>query len=143
MAFYKASARVKRSLPQSPRRRKLICRRLAEEFVEGHADYICDDSDKPLSDIDRTVIEYYERDDISRQAPGRKDSKLVNGTKIQVRHLHTSTEETYALFKKDYSDMKVGLTKFRSLRPKHVLFSSQIPHSIYYAKGLCGLYVCG
>ena len=51
----------------------------------------------------RTVIKFYERDDISRQAPGRKDVVTVrdsDGTKrkMQARHLTSPINEVYGMF---------------------------------------------
>ena len=71
---------------------------------------------------------------MSRQAPGRKDAKHINGLAIQVRNLFCSLAETYALFKEEHPEVNVGLTKFKSLRPKHVLFSSQMPHNVCLCK---------
>ncbi len=77
------------------------------------------------------VQQFYERDDVSRQSPGRKDVVTVwdeNGVKMkkQKRHLTSSILETYALFKNENEGVKVGKSKFAELRPKHVLLSSKL-----------------
>ncbi|CAB3988658.1 Hypothetical predicted protein [Paramuricea clavata] len=41
--------------------------------------------------------------------------------------------ETYALFCKEYPN-KIGKSKFAELRPKHVLLSSKLPHSVCLCK---------
>ena len=85
------------------------------------------------------VHNFYERNDISRQAPGRRDvitvreGKGKKGKKIQARHL-TSILETHALFCKEYPDVKVGKSKFAELRPKHVQLSSKLPHNVCLCK---------
>ena len=81
------------------------------------------------------VRNFYERDDISRQAPGRKDVVTIrseNGekTKVQARHLTTTINEVYAMFKESNPDIKIGRSKFSELRPKHVLLSSQLPRKM-------------
>jgi hypothetical protein len=85
------------------------------------------------------VINFYERDDISRQAPGRKDVVTIrseNGekTKVQARHLTTTINEVYAMFKESNPDIKIGRSKFSELRPKHVLLSSQLPRNVCLCK---------
>ena len=77
----------------------------------------------------------YERDEISRQAPGRKDVVIIRGAggtqnKIQARHLNMSINEVYALFTDANLTIKIGKRKFAELRPKHVLPSSQLPCNV-------------
>ena len=84
------------------------------------------------------IRQFYQRDDISRQAPGRKDAVTMRDkhetdgsiTKIQLWHLTSSVAENYALFCSEYPDLKVGRTKFYELRPSHLLLSSKLPHNV-------------
>ncbi|KAJ4436013.1 hypothetical protein ANN_18637 [Periplaneta americana] len=50
----------------------------------------------------KAVSEFYLRDDISRQAPGRKDAVSVNSEegkiKLQIRHLMFPVREAHAIF---------------------------------------------
>ena len=39
-------------------------------------------------------------------------------------------KETYALFKDKYPNVKIGISKFASLRPSQVLLSSQVPSNV-------------
>lgn len=87
----------------------------------------------------RLVKEFYVRDDISRQAPGRKDVVTIyddNGEKqhIQVRHLTSSIMEVYRQFQKDFPNIDIGKSKFAELRPKHVLLSNKLPHNVCLCK---------
>ena len=87
----------------------------------------------------KKVTDYYQRDDISHQAPGRKDVVTIydeNGEKqkVQVRHLTSSIIETYRLFRKDFENIEIGKSKFAELRPKHVLLSSKLPHNVCLCK---------
>ena len=83
---------------------------------------------------------------ISRQAPGRKDVVVIRGmngekSKVQARHLTTSINEVYAMFKEANPNIKIGRSKFADMRPKYVLLSKsvttqcmslQIPRELYY-----------
>ncbi len=78
------------------------------------------------------VREYYERDDISRQASGMRDVVTVREggvkKKIQKRHLTMSILEAYRYFKKEHPI--IGKSKFAELRPSHVLRSSDTPRNV-------------
>ena len=85
------------------------------------------------------VTEFYQRDDISRQAPRRKDAtsvQMADGTKtkLQTRDLTSSIKETHAMFQDEYPDAKVGESKFAELRPQHVLLSNKLPHNVCLCK---------
>ena len=146
VALATATARAKRALskalPKSPRRRKTVHQKLYESEVDNS-------SSSPTSDLPRRsdtlsdetvelVKEFYQQDDISRQAPGRKDIINVrdkNRQKVscQTHHLTASVMETYALFCKVYPN-KIGKSTFAELRPKHVLLSSELPHNVCLCK---------
>ena len=68
---------------------------------------------------------------VSQQAAGKPDfvTVRVNGKKqkIQKRHLLWSLQETYALFKKEHSSVKIEFSKFCSFCPQNVLLSGQYP----------------
>ena len=72
-----------------------------------------------------TVTEFYVRDDISRQAPGKRDSIVVCGNNVkktmQKQHLSMSISEVNQMSKQENPDKKIGKSKFASLRPGHVL----------------------
>lgn len=137
----KATTRAKRSLPSTPRRRKAVIKRLfqteigADNVISCPPDTIARGLPLETKDL---VIDFYEREDISRQAPGRKDVITVreNGIKykMQTRHLQCSIKEVFAMFKADHSDVKIGKTKFAELRPKHVLLSNKLPHNVCLCK---------
>ncbi len=148
-AFAKAAARARRALRKSlpsPRRRKLVTRKLYEEERDKSPDPEPVPKKQPRphgnalsGDTIEKVKLFYEQDDVSRQAPGRKDCITIrhdNGVKekTQVRHLVNSITETYALFKRKYPLAKVGSSKFAELRPRHVLLSSKLPHNVCLCK---------
>ncbi len=80
------------------------------------------------------VRELYERDDISRQAPGMRDVVTVREggvkKKIQKRHLTMSILEAYRYFKKKHPESIIGKSKFAELRPSHVLRPSDTPRNV-------------
>ena len=139
-ALRRAKSRAKLGLPSSPRKKKAVARELYQDYVTVPTELNPRDtvSDKDLigNASDQLVIQFYTRDDISRQAPGRKDARRTPGTKErkQIRHLYCSLEETHALFKTEHPDVKLGLTKFKALRPSHVLYSSKMPHNVCLCK---------
>ena len=65
------------------------------------------------------VESFYQNDEYSREMPGAKQFVSV-GYKIhkQKRLLLCNLSELYAVFKEKYPDLKIGLSKFCSLRPK-------------------------
>ena len=73
---------------------------------------------------------------ISRQAPGRKDVVVIrsmNGekSKVQARHLTTSINEVYAMFKEANPNIKIGRSKFADLREKNMYFLVVSYHAMY------------
>ena len=144
MAYAKAAQRVKRALPETPRRSKIICKKLYQMY-EKSTSYSPADSGMTSrstalgTETVNIVRDFYQRDDISRQAPGRKDVVTIlneNGEKqqVQVRHLTSSVMETYRLFQKDFPNINIGKSKFAELRPKHVFLSSKLPHNVCLCK---------
>ena len=133
-ALGKAVSRVKPVLPHSPRKRKAVVMKLANSEgitaakkmrVHGSPNCI------PVETV-QIVESFFLLDSVSQQAPGKRDfvTVRVNGKKqqIQKRHLLWSLEERYALFKKEHSSVKIGFSKFCTLRPQNVLLSGQYPH---------------
>ena len=133
---------MKLALPQTPNRRKVVCKKLYE--MECHNSTLTQKGEEGTQSkqglhVDEDTIKkihaFYQRDDISRQAPGRKDVLTIRDakgtkTKHQKRHLTSSILEVFALFKEEYPDITVGKSKFADLRPKHVLLSSKLPHNV-------------
>ena len=79
-AYAKATARAKRMLPQTPKRRKAVCRNLYDTECDASTPTTSKerlnnsyDSLRLNQETVDLVHNFYERDDISRQAPGRRD----------------------------------------------------------------------
>jgi len=66
-----------------------------------------------------TVVEFYVDDEISREMPGKKDTVSIGYKQHkQKRLLLCNLAELFAIFKEKHPDIKIGLSKFCSLRPK-------------------------
>ena len=87
-------------------------------------------SQKGLSDVTvKLVTDYYCKNEVSWQVPGRKDCVIIHeltssGEKvkktIQRRYLLMSLKEAYHLFKSEHENLPVGISKFCDLRPQNV-----------------------
>lgn len=83
-------------------------------------------------DVIRLVTEFYENDEYSRMMPGQKDKVSIKKNEYaQKRLILCNLSELYAKFKFDHPDIKIGISKFCSLRPKYcVLAGSSGSHSV-------------
>ena len=140
-AVSRARRALSPALPSTPKRKHAVWQKL----INKYGDTTSSAENTPIRSIaiaketKDLVRNFYERDDISRQAPGRKDVVTIrseNGgkTKLQARHLTTTINEVYAMFKESNPDIKIGRSKFSELRPKHVLLSSQLPRNVCLCK---------
>ena len=82
-------------------------------------------SNKLPAETMNCVIDFYNLDDVSRAMPGKKDcvSVKINGErkKVQKRLLLCTLREAFCHFKDQNPEIKIGLSKFTELRPKHVV----------------------
>ena len=91
-----------------------------------------------LSDETKTLVaNFFDSDDVGRVCPGKRESVMMgrndDGEKQfkQKRLLLMNLRETYALFKEDFTDIKIGFSKFAALRPKNcVLPGAAGTHSV-------------
>ena len=84
------------------------------------------------------IQQFYERDEISRVMPGKKDVKVVkigaSKEKKRKRILMMTTREAFALYKKEYPTQKVGKSNFQHLRPEWVLPTTGKDHDVCLCK---------
>ena len=66
------------------------------------------------------VLDFYERDEISRCMPGKNDSTKSNGSRKQARILNDYLRNVYLAFNAAHVNVKVSFSVFCKLRPKHV-----------------------
>jgi hypothetical protein len=138
-AVSKAKRALIPSLPTTPKRKQAVWQSLVRKYGESPVAETTPTRSTAISEeTQKTVQTFYQRDDISRQAPGRKDVVIIreNGgkSKVQARHLTTSVNEVYAMFREIHPDVMIGKSKFAELRPKHVLLSSQLPRNVCLCK---------
>ena len=88
------------------------------------------------------VHTFYRTDDVSWQAPGKKDCIIIReateaGERIkqtqQVRYMIMSLREAWNKFKEQQSTPKMCLSKFCELRPPTVKLFDQLPHKYAFA----------
>ena len=129
------------SLPASPHKRLCVVETLAKTVGLNLDNTPARDSSS-ISISDKTkqlVIGFYNSNDVSWQAPGRKDRIIVresdtNGKKTkrteQVRYLLMSLKEAYSKFAEKLTDSQIGLSKFCEFHPTHVKLFEHIPHHV-------------
>ncbi|KAJ8886634.1 hypothetical protein PR048_012846 [Dryococelus australis] len=83
----------------------------------------------------RTLTQFYCRDDVSHQAPGMKDVLSIKDSKthvrsVQKRHMIMTVKEAFIFFQNKFPEIKIKKSKFHELRPKHVILCSQMPHNV-------------
>ncbi|KAG8175757.1 hypothetical protein JTE90_029242 [Oedothorax gibbosus] len=131
-AFQESSEKLwqefKKKLPTSPRKKIAVIEKLATDT--GLLIKKKSNSANALDEnVKNSVADFYVRDDISRQAPGRKDTIVIRKdgkkTKHQRRHLYTVLTEVFQLLKIENPNIKIGFSSFASLGPQHVLLSSE------------------
>ena len=103
--------------------------------------------------VQKVVLQYYLNDDsnYSTQSPNKNNTinhyengeKIVKVKRFMSRRIH----KTYKIFKRDHPDMKIGHSKFYTLRPKWVVqFPAQRVYLCIYCTNfellLVGLKVC-
>lgn len=86
------------------------------------------DGRKLSAETESLVKSYYLREDISRVMPGKKDFvsiKLDDGkrTHVQKQLLMCNIDELYQKFKIEHPNVKVGLTKFFTFRPRQCVLA--------------------
>jgi hypothetical protein len=129
-SFGKARRRVEKVLPKSPRKRVAVVQKLATDVLKIKLP-AASTNNHGNRELEQTIINYYESDEISRVMPGKADVMTIwhkNGTKskMQKRHLYTTVGETFQMFKADNPGCAVGISKFAS----YVLLTSKLPQNV-------------
>lgn len=74
------------------------------------------------SEVVNLVKDFYRSDEVSSDRPAMSDKTVVweNGVKIekQIKLILMNLKEAHALFKEKYPNVKIGFSKFASVRPK-------------------------
>ena len=90
-------------------------------------------------DTKSAVNAFYLNNDITWQAPGRKDRVIIRevnseGKKEkrteQIRYMLMSLKEAHVKFVEEHPENKIGLSKFCEMRPTNVKVFDHIPHHV-------------
>ena len=142
-SFGKAVSRSRKTLPRSPTKKTAVVKKLAMEVFPSIVSSLTEKKTRQTKlscSIKEKVMQFFNRDDISRQAPGKRDVKLVKDpssgkrTLIPKRHMLMTIGEAFGEFKKENKDILIEKSKFYELRPEHVILSSQMPHHVCVCK---------
>lgn len=120
-------------------KKKAVIKKIVDAvgFVE-HSEMKQVDLSVTTDHVKEKVKQFYVQDDISRQAPGRKDSVVIkeDGVKktYQKSHLTLSVLEAYRVFQEENPEIKIGKSKFAALRPGKVFTKAETPRNICLCK---------
>ena len=108
----KATKKVKKMLPKDPAKKQLVIKKIAESVgilpIQTHPRVT-----RTLSSTTKNaILHYYERDDISYQLPGKRDTvvvRMVGGKKetFQKRILLYNLREIHQMFLQDNPGMRI------------------------------------
>ncbi|CAF5166744.1 unnamed protein product [Rotaria magnacalcarata] len=135
--YRKALKRAVHSLPKDTNKRMMVVQHLAQNLnIISKTTRQHTRQQRSLSiELKKLAIQFYQRDDITYQLPGKRDYVTVtddNGESmtLQKRILLYNIRETYQLFVDEYSNKNVDLssTSFNELRPVNILINSYMPH---------------
>lgn len=140
-AMGKAVKRANTALPSSPRKKLCVVESLAVKVGLQVSPLSSKSTNSHgLSEVTKQLVQaFYVTDDISWQAPGRKDRIIIResnheGGKVkrteQVRYLLMSLKEAFHKFTEVNPNTKIGLSKFCELRPRRVKLFDNIPHNV-------------
>jgi hypothetical protein len=74
------------------------------------------------------VLDYYRRDGVSRPSANAKDALLINGSHVVKRFMEMTISQAFESFRTEFPSVKIGRSKFFSLRPKEV--KPESPHDV-------------
>ena len=74
----------------------------------------------------RSILAFYNSDEVSKQCPGVRDFTVINGEKVQNRILLDYVYIMFQRYKQQHPDQEVGKTLFNELRPDNIKLTSSI-----------------
>ncbi|CAF1545908.1 unnamed protein product, partial [Didymodactylos carnosus] len=138
-SFGKALKKVTSSLPKCDKKKKVIVQHLAQTFglipkTTHHRTSI-----QLTNKLKKDIHNFYVRDDVSYQCPGKRDTVVVkedDGTKTsyQKRILINNLRESYELFKEENKNVDLSRSAFADLRPPFVVPKAALTHRICVCK---------
>ncbi|CAF4590144.1 unnamed protein product, partial [Rotaria socialis] len=132
-SFSKSLKKVKSSLPKCDRKKKVVIQHLAEKFGLAPKSKHQRITLQLANKLNTGVHNFYQRDDISYQLPGKRDTVVVkddDGKKVtyQKRILINNLRETYEFFKDENKSVDLSRSSFADLRPVFVFSKSALAH---------------
>lgn len=132
----KAIKKVERALPRDAIKKGEVLQALCEKYptVSNKA------PETPVCSIDnmqekiKVVQEFYIRDDISVQAPGRKDTLICNKQVVAKRYMIITVSEAYEVYKSEVTSECLSKSQFFHYRPSHVKLLDRLPHNMCVCK---------
>lgn len=135
-ALGKALVRARKALPHSPRKRKTVLTHLTKDIhdLSSQSTKKSHALSMPTS-TENKVREFYQNDEISWQAPGRKDFVRVGNLiqpkeNVQKKIMLMTIDEAFESFKTVHPEVQIGRSSFFKLRPANVKPSSDMPHNV-------------
>ncbi|XP_072384718.1 uncharacterized protein [Diabrotica undecimpunctata] len=75
--------------------------------------------------LKEVISSFFEKDEVSRLCPGKKDTVTYKKIKKQKRYLNDSLKNLFILFKAKHPEVKVSYSRFCRFRPFWVLFPTE------------------
>lgn len=72
--------------------------------------------------LKEVILSFFEKDEVSRLCPGKKDTVTFRKTKKQKRYLNDSLKNIFSLFKTEHPEVKMSYFRFCRFRPFWVKF---------------------
>ena len=86
---------------------------------------------KDMDELKERVVEFFERDDVSRIMPGKQDVTKVGDEKKQTRVLNDYLRSLHEKYMTENPNEKCSLATFCKLRPRHVKLTSLISRNTF------------
>ncbi|CAF1108331.1 unnamed protein product [Rotaria sp. Silwood1] len=129
----KALKKVNSSLPKCGLKKKVIIQHIAQSVGLVRKSTHKRTTQQLADKLKNDVHNFYLRDDVSYQLPGKRDTVVVkedDGSKVtyQKRILFNNLRENYELFKEENKNVLLNRTSFAELRPPFVVPKAALAH---------------
>lgn len=127
----KAVKKVEMAMPKDFDKKLKVLEVLAKKYNRIEENKNTNESSRTISErLVKAIKDFYENDDVSVQAAGKKDTIIIKGKLVAKRFMIMTVSETYELFKKYFPSEEVGLSTFFKMRPRHVQLANKMPHNM-------------
>ncbi|CAF1582205.1 unnamed protein product, partial [Didymodactylos carnosus] len=134
-SFGKSLKKVNSSLPKCDKKKKKIVQHLAQKFGLIPKPTHHRTSVQLSPKLKKDIYNFYVRDDVSYQLPGKRDTIVVKDdvgqkTTYQKRVLINNLRENYELFKEENKNVDLSRSAFADLRPPFVVCKAALAHRV-------------